>query len=815
MDQVLLRNFGRPTAGWTGRGRWLGVFLGAVVAGLPAWGMVDFDHEVVPILKNRCIECHTGDKKKGGLSLNDRAGLMAGSENGPVVVAGDAAGSRLIEVVTSDDPDASMPPKGERLTEAEVAVLRRWIDEGAPWTQGFAFVRPAYEPPLKPRNPELPPAVDGRDHSIDRLIDAYLARENLPRPEPVDDATFLRRVSLDLTGLLPTASAVEEFLGDRSPRKRTALVEALLADDTAYAEHWLSFWNDLLRNDYAGTGYIDGGRRQISAWLYSALRENMPYDRFARELIAPPTDESRGFIGGIKWRGEVSAGQTVEIQFAQSVAQTFLGLNMKCASCHDSFIDRWKLDEAYGLAAVFSERDLEIARCDKGTGRIAQAAWIFPELGQIDPQAPAPERLKQLASLMTHRDNGRFTRTIVNRLWHRLMGRGIVHPVDAMQSEPWHPDLLDFLAEHLVANNYDLKRTLAFIASSQAYQSRTVAAASPADDEAAPFAGPRPKRLTAEQFVDAIWQVSGTAPRKMDAPVTRSRSSGEAVAPTAAWVWGDSAQDGGVPPAGETLTFRREFVLTGPVVRAAAAVTCDNEFRLAVNGTEVAHSSNWESVTPADLSGALRTGANEIVIEAKNAGAGPNPAGLFFEAWIKLQDGSDQRLVSDREWAWHIGPRSVDGDWNPAVVVPALGAWSSVVAAQVPAALAEGMGSGSRMVRASLMNSDLLMRALGRPNREQIVSMRPNDLTTLEAIDLSNGEILADLLARGAQRLASQPWADGQALVRHLYLSTLSRPPTPEELALLSPTLASPVAVQAVEDVLWAIMMTPEFQFNH
>ncbi|MFN0125892.1 MAG: DUF1549 domain-containing protein [Verrucomicrobiales bacterium] len=793
----------------------MGVFLGVGVAVMPAWGAVDFDHEVAPILKNRCIECHSAVKKKGGLSLNDRSGLMAGSENGPVVVAGEAAGSRLIELVSSDDPDDRMPPKGERLTEAEVAVLRRWIDEGAAWTEGFAFVRPAYEPPLKPRNPELPPPVAGRNHPIDRLIDAYLASENLPRPEPVDDATFLRRVSLDLTGLLPKAPGVEEFLADRSPGKRMALVEALLADETAYAEHWLTFWNDLLRNDYAGTGYIDGGRRQISAWLYSALRENMPYNQFARELIAPPTDESRGFIGGIKWRGEVSAGQTVEIQFAQSVAQTFLGLNMKCASCHDSFIDRWKLDEAYGLAAVFSERELEIARCDKGTGQIAQAAWIFPELGHIDTQAPAPERLKQLAGLMTHRDNGRFTRTIVNRLWHRLMGRGIVHPVDAMQSEPWHPDLLDFLAEHLVANNYDLKRILAFITSSHAYQSRTVSAASPADDDAAPFAGPRPKRLTAEQFVDAIWQVTGTAPRKMDAPVTRHRKSGEGMAPTAAWVWGDSARDGGVPPSDETLTFRREFVLGGPVALAAAAVTCDNEFRLAVNGSELAHSLNWESVSAIDLTESLRPGANEIVIEAKNAGAGPNAAGLFFEARIKLEDGGDQRVISDGEWVWHTGPPLAGGDWKPVVIVPALGVWTSVVSAQVPGALADGMGTGSRMVRAALMNSDLLMRALGRPNREQIVSMRPNDLTTLEAIDLSNGQILADLLARGAQRLASLPWADGQALVRHVYLSTLSRPPSPQELALLSPTLAPPVAAQAVEDVLWAICMTPEFQFNH
>src|SRR5690606_14688331 len=135
------------------------------------------------------------------------------------------------------------------------------------------------------------------------------------------------------------------------------------------------------------------------------------------ELLAPPTAESRGFIDGIQWRGAVNASQVREVQFSQSISQTFLGLNMKCASCHDSFVDRWKLDEAYGLAAIYAERPLEIARCDKPTGRMAKPGWIFPELGEVDAAAPQPERLKQLAALMTHPDNGRFTRTIVNRLW--------------------------------------------------------------------------------------------------------------------------------------------------------------------------------------------------------------------------------------------------------------------------------------------------------------------------------------------------------------------------------------------------------------
>ena len=117
------------------------------------------------------------------------------------------------------------------------------------------------------------------------------------------------------------------------PAKRTKLVTSLLEDSAKYADHWISYWNDLLRNDYTGTGFITGGRKQITGWLHRALVENMPYDRFVRELVSPSA-ASRGFIDGITWRGEVNSSQTVPIQFAQNVGQTFLGINLKCASCH-------------------------------------------------------------------------------------------------------------------------------------------------------------------------------------------------------------------------------------------------------------------------------------------------------------------------------------------------------------------------------------------------------------------------------------------------------------------------------------------------
>ena len=232
-------------------------------------------------------------------------------------------------------------------------------------------------------------------------------------------------------------------------------------------------------------------------------------------------------------------------------------------------------------------------------------------------KSPREERLRQLAELMTERENGRVTRTIVNRLWHRLMGRGIVHPVDAMQTEPWSGDLLDYLAVDLVDNGYNLKSTLRLIASSNAYQSPSVSLDAQPTNANYVYTGPMAKRMTAEQFVDALWQITGTAPRE-------------------------------------------------PHKRVAEFLAGD---------------------------------------EAKRRSA----------------------------------------------------------------------------YRASLVSSDLLMRSLGRPNREQVVSERPPTLTTLQALDLSNSPLLAETLSRGAPKIAEQfAGQEPAALVDWLYESSLSQSPDRE-----------------------------------
>ena len=789
---------------------------------LSASAAVDFSHQIVPILREHCAECHAGDKKKGGFSFNDRKALLEGGENGPLVAAGKAGMSRMIEVILSTDSDEQMPPKGKRVPADQIALLKEWIDSGIAWEEGFAFKKPAYEPPLKPRSPALPAAVEGRSHPLDRILDAHLATKKLPRPAAIDDRTFLRRASLDLIGLLPTPEEVAAFDKDSAADKRARLVEALLKRDIDYTEHWLTFWNDLLRNDYGGTGFITGGRKQISNWLYHALITNLPFDQFVRELIAPPNDESRGYIDGIKWRGDVSAGQTVEIQFAQSVSQSFLGINMKCASCHDSFIDRWKLSEAYGLAAIYSNRPLEIHRCDKPIGQQATAAWLFPEIGQIDAKAAQPERLKQLAALMTHPQNGRTPRTIVNRLWQRLMGRGIVHPVDSMQTEPWNADLLDYLATYLVENGYDLKKTLAHIATSQAYQSHAQIVAKETDDHGYTYAGPRAKRLTAEQFVDAIWQITGAAPTKMDASVLRGKvdpALAKQITVKGQWIWGDSAKPGSTPPSGESITLRKTIKLDADPASASAVITCDNGFTLFVNNKKISAGDDWSRLAAVPLQTALKKGANSIIAIAKNAGNGPNAAGFFFDARIRDAAGKETSISSDASWEWtaqapaggkegRLGAFEAK-DWKPVTVVTALPVWQKTIDAQAPALLAQGAAGSNHMIRASLMKADFLMRTLGRPNRDQIVSTRPNDLTTLEAIDLANGSILADAIQKGAKRLMETAKGD---FITPLYRHALCRDPTNDELATAKEILGTTPTQPSLEDLLWAVCMLPEFQ---
>ncbi|MDG2122912.1 MAG: DUF1549 domain-containing protein, partial [Verrucomicrobiales bacterium] len=555
---------------------------------LAASGAVDFVHEVVPVLKKHCVECHTDGTYKGSLSMDNREALL-GTEK---------VGEEILYRIGADDEDDVMPPlewKGEvrgRMSAEEVAVLEAWVAEGLVWDDAIAFKAPGYDAPVLPREVALPADVG---NGVDWIVGEYFEQRGVEWPGEIEDAAWLRRVSLDLVGLLPAVEEVKSFVADAGAGKRSEKVLELLGRERDYADHWMTFWNDLLRNDYAGTGFIDGGRKQISKWLYASLVGNKRYDEFVRELIAPPDGESAGFIKGIKWRGNVNASQVEEVQFAQNVAQVFLGENLKCASCHDSFIDDWKLDDAYAMAAIVADRELELHRCDKPTGEMAKAGFLFKEVGDVDAGASKVERLEQTAALMTSEKNGRLARTLVNRLWQRLAGRGIVEPVDIMGNEPWSEDLLDWLAWDLQASGYDVKRTLGVIASSRIYGSATVEPRRAGGGDYV-FRGPVAKRMTAEQFVDAVWGLTGGGKTKVEAPVELPvvEAVGGVELKGMRWIW-DRADAASVAAPGRVV-MRRRFELAGGVKSGVLALTCDNGYAVSVNGQKVGADDDWNSV---------------------------------------------------------------------------------------------------------------------------------------------------------------------------------------------------------------------------
>jgi hypothetical protein len=623
-------------------------------AGLPppASHAVSFSKEVKPIFEASCINCHGHGRDKGGFRLDTRDTALQGGDSGPAVIPGKSADSLLISLVQGVDPDNVMPKKGSRLTPEQVGLLRAWIDQGALWDTNVTFgrVEPAN---LKPRLPVVPTAVKATN-PIDRFLEAYFVTYRIRPPKTVSDRVFARRAYLDVIGLLPPPEGLEAFLADGHKDKRERLVERLLGDDCNYAEHWLSFWNDLLRNDYKGTGYIDGGRKQITHWLYSALLTNMPYDRFVGELVNP-TSDSEGFTKGIVWRGVVNASQTPQMQTAQNVAQVFMGVNLKCASCHDSFINDLTLADAYGLAGIYADGPLETVHCDKPTGKTAELKFLYPELGAIDPGADKAARLKRLAQIITQRQDGRLTRTLVNRMWQRFMGRGLVEPVGDMEKAAWNPDLLDWLAEDFAAHGYDVKHLIRQILTSRAYQMPAVnLGEQPQQDYV--FRGPAVRRLSAEQFRDALMCLTGVGYASPEKEV-----------------------EGTIPP------------------------------RVAVGSCAA----------------------------------------------------------------------------RPA---------------------------GTNNVRAALVAADPLMVALARPNREQVVTTRPTVATTLQALELTNGETLAEVLKRGAQNMLGAPSAANGGLIPALYEKALGRRPTRQERRLAQEMVGQPAQSAGVEDLLWSVAMLPEFQ---
>jgi hypothetical protein len=327
------------------------------------------------------------------------------------------------------------------------------------------------------------------------------------------------------------------------------------------------------------------------------------------------------------------------------------------------------------MAAVFADGPFSIYRCDKATGDHARAKFLFPEIGPIDPNAPRSERMKQLADRITDSKNGRLPKTVVNRYWARLLGRGLIDPLDNMEKEAWNPELLDWLAADFVDHGYDLKHLLETICTSRTYQLPAVGEPRP-EETASAFRGPLVRRMTAEQFIDAVSEVTGVWPR-----------------PTRDLLRVDGRGQGG------------------------------------------------------------QVGAASDVVNTESA------------------------VVSNKPTAKDAAPEA------PPV-----------------------------RVRAALAMDNALSRALGRPNREQVVTRRDSLATMLQALELVNGTTLDDVLNRGGRNWIAEGDKDAGKIVERAYRTALGRLPTESERKTLVDVVGTPASAEGIHDLLWTVVMLPEFQ---
>ncbi|MDB5313576.1 MAG: hypothetical protein JWO38_7778 [Gemmataceae bacterium] len=344
-----------------------------------------FEKKVRPILAERCLVCHGPDKQKGGLRLDSRAAVLAGGERGAAVVPGKPEESSLVRAVRHGD-ELKMPPK-DKLPDAEIAALAEWVRLGAPWPDSQVQANPTPKTGDRPFTPEEkafwafqpvrrsdPPRVKAAAWCrtpIDHFVLAKLEAAGFTPALEADKLTLLRRVTFDLTGLLPTPGEVDAFLADTSPNAWEKVVDQLLASP-AYGEKWGRRWLDVAR--YADSNGMDENLAHANAWRYRdwvirSFNGDMPYDRFVREQIAGDlipggTDRDRadrltatGFlVVGPKMLAEddpVKMRMDIIDEQVDTIGQAVLGLTLGCARCHDHKFDPVRTADYYGLAGIF------------------------------------------------------------------------------------------------------------------------------------------------------------------------------------------------------------------------------------------------------------------------------------------------------------------------------------------------------------------------------------------------------------------------------------------------------------------------------
>ena len=539
-------------------------FVAALLLVSPAARATDYQTDIVPLLKERCMSCHGSVKQKGGLRLDAGALIRKGGKH-TVIVPGDSGRSALIKHVLSTDEDERMPPEGARLTAAQIDTLRQWIDGGALYPKDEVIPKmPSEHWSFQPVHRPLVPAVKDKAwvrNGIDAFVLAKLEQQGRNAPAQAAPSALLRRLHLDVTGLPPTVAEQERFAKNGDLK---AVMDDLL-ERTGYGERWARHWLDVVR--YADSNGYERDAEKPFVWRYrdyviQALNNDKPFNRFVLEQLAGDelpdcsleTKIAIGFLRLGHWDDEPADPATDRYDqlddIVSTTGQAFLGLTIGCARCHDHKFEPLSTHDYYSLVAVFNplerprdgRKELTVA-----VDGIATYAWreaaskavethvlmrgsparpgdlVEPAVPAIlvkqQPAFPAPEasstrRRLGLAQWIASDRNPLTARVIVNRVWQQHFGQGLVTTASdfgLMGAAPSHPELLDWLADWFMHDaGWSFKKLHRLILSSRTWQAAR-----------SPDSLVRYRRLEVEAIRDSMLAVSGRLNPKRFGPAMK------------------------------------------------------------------------------------------------------------------------------------------------------------------------------------------------------------------------------------------------------------------------------------------------------
>ncbi|MBN9119421.1 MAG: PSD1 domain-containing protein [Planctomycetes bacterium] len=467
----------------------------------------DFARDVRPILQKNCFRCHGEKKQEGGLRLDVRRRAFAGGDTAPAVAPG--KDGELLKRITARDEKLAMPP-GDPLSDADVATLKAWVAQGAPWPDALAGKEPAADHwAFRPLKRPPVPAARGATTDVDRFV---LAKLNAGGPSPApaaDKRTLVRRLHLDLVGLPPTPEEVKRFLDDNSADAYEKLVDRLLASPH-FGERWGRHWLDLAR--FAESDGYENDRIRPDAWRFrdwviAAVNSDVPFDRFtieqlAGDLLPGATNEQKvaaGFHRHTLWNSAASADKEEFRTFAikdrtDTTGLVWMGLTVGCAQCHSHKYDPLAHREYYQLYAFFNRTDNAEVKLE-GKSAIATLKAVEREtrvhirgnflqpgpvvkpgtpafLPPLKPRGDVADRL-DLARWLVAPAHPLTARVAANHVWQHLFGVGLVPTPENFGlngTRPRHPELLDWLATEFVRLKWSRKALVRTIVLSATYR---------------------------------------------------------------------------------------------------------------------------------------------------------------------------------------------------------------------------------------------------------------------------------------------------------------------------------------------------------